>query len=56
MLTNKRGDVLFRVPVGGIRCRRGWPLCFTIEWERRRWRELWLIALRTFGAQQVDQR
>jgi hypothetical protein len=24
--------------------------------QQRLWRELWLIALRAFGAQQVDQR
>ena len=109
-LTSKRGEVLFSAPVGEIRCRRTWPLCFTIECDGRRWRlcgfavnsvnrakrqleftrrehvltivprppgmsdqaykrvvirkldqerlwrELWLIALREFGAQQVDQR
>jgi hypothetical protein len=43
-LTSKRGDVLFSVPTGEIRCRRSWPACFTIECEGRRWR-LWGFAV-----------
>lgn len=43
-LTGKRGDVLFSVPVGEVRCRRSWPMCFTIECADRRWR-LWGIGV-----------
>jgi hypothetical protein len=43
-LTNKRGEVLFQVATGEIRCRRSWPACFTIECEGRSWR-LWGLAV-----------
>lgn len=43
-LTSKRGDMLFSVPVGEVRCRRSWPMCFTIECAGKRWR-LWGIGV-----------
>jgi hypothetical protein len=43
-LTSKRGDVLFSVPVAEVRCRRSWPMCFTIECAGERWR-LWGIGV-----------
>jgi hypothetical protein len=43
-LTSKRGEELFRVPTGEIRCRRSWPACFTIECGGRRWR-LWGLGV-----------
>jgi hypothetical protein len=45
-LTSKRGDVLFSVPIGEVRCRRSWPMCFTIECAGKRWR-LWGIGVNT---------
>ncbi|HTX10340.1 MAG TPA: hypothetical protein VME22_17085 [Solirubrobacteraceae bacterium] len=43
-LTSRRGDVLFRVPTGEIRCRRSWPACFTVECQGRSWR-LWGLGV-----------
>jgi len=53
---NKGGDVLFRISVGGIRCRRSGRCAARSSARGGAGRELWLIALRAFGAQQVDHR
>ncbi len=43
-LTSSRGEVLFTVPVGKVRCRRSWPYCFTMECDGKRWR-MWGIGV-----------
>ena len=39
-----RVGLLFGVPAGEVRCRRSWPLCFTIECAGKRWRK-WGIGV-----------
>jgi hypothetical protein len=48
-LTSKHGDVLFSAPVGELRYRASWPLCFTIECDGMRWR-LWGIGVSSLKA------
>lgn len=54
-LTDKRGEVLFSLPLGELRVRRSWPYCFTIECEGRRWR-LWGIGVNSLRAPNASSR